>query len=80
MRPSGVRKNPVTTSVAGAQAVSFNGFDASVGETYDLFIHDGFLNEASAYKELQPLLDKILAAWIFTPSEKNLSQCLVGRF
>jgi hypothetical protein len=64
--PSGVRKDPVNMSVDGAQAVAFHGFDAKMGQTYEVwFIHNHFLYEISTYKELEGSLNEIMATWRF---------------
>jgi hypothetical protein len=62
--PSGVRKDQTETSVDGAQALAFHGFDAAMGQTYEVwFIHGPFLYEVSTYKELEPGLIEILSTW-----------------
>jgi hypothetical protein len=64
--PSGVRKDPEDTSVDGAHALAFHGFDAYIGQTYEVwFIHDGFLYEVSTYKDLEPWLNEIMSPWKF---------------
>ena len=66
--PSGVRRDPKDRTVDGVQAVSFHGFDAAMGETYEIwFIRGGFLYEISTYKELGSWLDDIMKTWRFTP-------------
>src|SRR5262249_29872798 len=45
----------------GAQALAFHGFDAVMGQTYEvLFIKGDFLYEVSTYKELEPGLESDL--------------------
>jgi hypothetical protein len=64
---SGVRNDPVHTTVAGVPALAFHGFDAAMGQTYEVwFIKNGFLYEVSTYKELEPWLNQILATWRFS--------------
>ena len=46
--PSGVRNDQTETSVDGAQALAFHGFDAVMGQTYEVgFIKGDFLYEVS---------------------------------
>ncbi len=68
--PSGVRLEPHVATVAGVQAVAFEGFDAKMGKTSEFwFIHTAkgvpFLYEVSTYKELSPWLSNILQTWQF---------------
>jgi len=64
--PSGVRKDQATTSVDGAQALAFHGFNAAIGQTYEVwFIHGPFLYEITTYKELETGLNEILSTWRF---------------
>jgi hypothetical protein len=64
---SGVRNDAVNTTIAGVPALAFHGFDAAMGQTYEVwFIRGGFLYEISTYKELEPWLNQILATWRFT--------------
>src|SRR5262245_4698375 len=59
--PSGVRNDQTETSVDGAQALAFHGFDAVMGQTYEVwFIKGDFLYEVSTYKELEPGLESDL--------------------
>ena len=52
--PSGVRNDQTETSVDGALALAFHGFDAVMGQTYEVwFIKGDFLYEVSTYKELR---------------------------
>ena len=45
--PSGVRNDQTETSVDGAQALAFHGFDAVMGQTYEVwFIKGDFLYES----------------------------------
>ena len=49
--PSGVRNDQTETSVDGALALTFHGFDAVMGQTYEVwFIKGDFLYEVSTYK------------------------------
>ena len=62
--PSGVRNDQTETPVDGAQAFAFHGFDAVMGQTYEVwFIKGDFLYEVSTYKELEPGLNEILSTW-----------------
>jgi hypothetical protein len=62
-----VRNDPVKATVAGVPALSFHGFDAAMGQMYEVwFIHGGFLYEVSTYKELEAWLNQILSTWRFT--------------
>jgi len=59
--PSGVRNDQTETSVDGAQALAFHGFDAVMGQTYEVgFIKGDFLYEVSTYKQLEPGLESDL--------------------
>ena len=52
---SPVRNDQTETSVDGAQALAFHGFDAVMGQTYEVwFIKGDLLYEVSTYKELEP--------------------------
>jgi hypothetical protein len=52
-----MRNDPVHTTVAGVPALAFHGFDAAMGQTYEVwFIHG----------ELEPGLNQVLATWRFT--------------
>jgi hypothetical protein len=52
--PSGMRNDQTETSVDGAQAVVFHGFDEVMGQPYEVwFIKGTFLYEVSTYKELE---------------------------
>src|SRR5215510_1221388 len=58
--PSGVRNDQTETSVDGALALAFHGFDAVMAQTYEVwFIKGDFLYEVSTYKELEPGLNEI---------------------
>jgi hypothetical protein len=64
--PSGVRNDQTETSVDGVQALAFHGFDADMGQTYEVwFIKGGFLYEVSTYKEIEPGLNEVLSTWRF---------------
>ena len=65
--PSGVRQDPTTISVDGTQALAFHGFNAAIGQTYEVwFIHGPFLYEITTYKELETgFNNKILSTWRF---------------
>ena len=60
--PSGVRKDPKNTNVAGVPAVQFYGFDAQIGQSAEVWFigtKEGrevpsFLYEVSTYKDLEP--------------------------
>ena len=60
--PSGVRNDQTETSVDGALALAFHGFDAVMGQTYEV---GDFLYEVSTYKELEPGLNEIMSTWRF---------------
>jgi hypothetical protein len=63
---SGVRKDPHDAAVDGVKALAFNGFDAAMGQTYEVwFIRKGFLYEVSTYKELESGLNEIMSTWRF---------------
>jgi hypothetical protein len=63
---SGVRNESTDATVDAVKALAFHGFDAAMGQTYEVwFIHGGFLYEVSTYKELEPWLNQILATWRF---------------
>lgn len=69
--PSGIMEEPHDTTVDGAQALSFDGFDAKMGKTHEVwFIHSAngipFLYEVSTYKELSGWLSEIMQTWRFT--------------
>jgi hypothetical protein len=50
----------------GAQALAFHGFNANIGQTYEVwFIRGDFLYEVSTYRELEPGLNEILSTWRF---------------
>jgi hypothetical protein len=60
--PSGVRNDQTETSVDGALALAFHGFDAVMGQTYEVwFIKGYFLHEVSTDKELEPGLNEIMS-------------------
>jgi hypothetical protein len=64
--PSGVRNDPTIISVDGVKALAFHGFDAAMGQTYEVwFIKGGFLYEVSTYKEIEPGLNEVLSTWRF---------------
>jgi len=64
--PAGVRKDVRDTSIDGSPGITFHGFDAHVGQTYEVwFIHGGLLYEVLTYKELESGLDQILSTWRF---------------
>jgi hypothetical protein len=64
--PSGVRKGERAARIGGAEGVAFYGFEARMGQTYEVwFIKDGLLYEVSTYKELEEWLNEILATWRF---------------
>jgi hypothetical protein len=64
--PSGVRNDQTETLVDGAHALAFHGFDAVMGQTYEVwFIKGGFLYEVSTYKEIEPGLNEVLSTWRF---------------
>ena len=64
--PSGVCDDQTETSVDGALALAFHGFDAIMGQTYEVwFIKGDFLYEVSTYKELEPGLNEIMSIWRF---------------
>jgi hypothetical protein len=60
------QKDPVDTSLDGSRGVAFHGFDAKIGQTYEVwFIRDHFLYEITTYKELEPWLNEIVSTWRF---------------
>jgi hypothetical protein len=64
--PSGVKREPHDTTIDGAQALAFHGFDTGMGQTYEIwFIRAPFLYEVSTYKELEPWLNEIMSTWRF---------------
>jgi hypothetical protein len=64
--PSGVRKDLHNTAVAGVSAIEFQGFNANMGQTYEVwFIRDHLLYEVLTYKELEPWLNEIMSTWRF---------------
>jgi hypothetical protein len=64
--PSGIKLDPHDTTVDGVEALAFHGFDAQIGQTYEVwFIRDHFLYEIYTYKELEQWLNQIMATWRF---------------
>ena len=64
--PSGVMHNATATSVGGAQATSFVGYNSTMGTTSEVwFIHNGILYEVATYKELDAWLQPITQSWRF---------------
>ena len=64
--PSGVRKDETKTSIDGTETLAFHGFNAAMGQTYEVwFIKGGLIYEVSTYKELEPGLNEILSSWQF---------------
>jgi hypothetical protein len=64
--PSGILENMSTTTIDGVVAAFFNGRNASMGDTAEVwFIGRGFLYEVTTYKELAPWLSQLLATWQF---------------
>ena len=60
--PSSVRNDQTETSFDGALALAFHGFDAVMGQTYEVwFIKGDFLYEGSTYKGLEPGLNEIMS-------------------
>lgn len=65
-QPSGVRNNAVATTVGGAPASAFYGFNPILGETYEVwFIHGGYLFETTTTKPLEAWLNDILGTLEF---------------
>ena len=63
--PSGVRNDQTETSVDGALALAFHGFDAVTGQTCEVwFIKGDFLYEVSTYKQLEPGLESDLYKFV----------------
>ena len=57
--PSGVRRDPVDITVDGTHATSFHGFDARMGQTYEIwFIREHFLYEVSTYKQTRTVAER----------------------
>ena len=64
--PSGVHTNVQNGLVAGATAAAFDGSDAVLGDTREVwFIHNGFLYEVTTMKSLDGWLSQILSTWQF---------------
>ena len=64
--PSGVRKNERSSTIDGASAAVFEGFNTEIGATEEVwFIRNGFLFEVSTYKDLAKWLDGIMSTWQF---------------
>lgn len=64
--PSGVMQEPRNIYVDGKQAVTFYGFDETVGKTSEVwFIYGGKLYEVATVKELGTWLLEILTTWRF---------------
>lgn len=64
--PSGVMKEPVNVTIDGANATMFYSTDPNVGDTREVwFIHNGYLFEVTASKDLDTLLQGILKTWEF---------------
>jgi len=64
--PSGVMKEPTNTTVDGVFATKFFSEDAALGETREVwFIHNNFLYEVTAPKQLDAWLTNILSTWKF---------------
>jgi hypothetical protein len=64
--PSGVREEPREVRVGGVPATAFYSTNESIGDTYEVwFIRGGFLYEVTTRKELESLLNDLLAAWSF---------------
>jgi len=71
--PSGVVNNRSTTTLDGAQVLTFNGSDPSLGDTREVwFIKEGFLYEVTAPKALESWLVDILRSWIFLERGKTI--------
>jgi len=65
--PSGVRNNVQSVSVDGASGAAFESLNATLGDTYEIWvIHGGFLYELTTLKALAPLLNTVAAAWKFS--------------
>ncbi len=64
--PSGVRKNIQAVTIDGTTGVAFDGADATLGETDEVwFIHKGLLYEATSPKSLEAWFQNILQTWQF---------------
>ncbi|PIR84686.1 hypothetical protein COU16_00665 [Candidatus Kaiserbacteria bacterium CG10_big_fil_rev_8_21_14_0_10_47_16] len=64
--PSGVRKNIAATTVDGVEAVTFESFDATLGDTFEVwFIKYGYLYEVTTFLEQKDWLLERLATWKF---------------
>jgi hypothetical protein len=64
--PSGVRKSIKNIKIAGATGASFYSTDKILGDTAEVwFISQGYLYEATSFKELAPALNDILQTWTF---------------
>ncbi len=64
--PSGIRKDLVDVTVAGAYGAAFYSEDENLGETYEVwFIHNGYLYEITTLKSLDTWLQSILNTWQF---------------
>lgn len=59
-------QNPREIEIDSVPAISFNGNEESVGETYEVwFVHEGYLYQITAYVGFQEGIRKILGTWGF---------------
>ena len=64
--PSGIHTNIKNGLVAGATAAAFDGRDAVLGDTYEVWIlHGGYLYEITTLKPLDTWLQQIVPSWQF---------------
>ena len=62
--PSGVRQNPRDVAIDGANATTFYGTNALLGDTAEIwFIHGSYLFEVTAHKVQAEWLSDIIATW-----------------
>lgn len=65
--PSGVIKNMEETTLDGVRAVTFNSYDARLGETREIWlIHHGHLFEITTFKGVSNWFTPIIQSWRLT--------------
>jgi len=65
-QPSGVRENERKLLVDGVRAIAFDGKNAAMGDTAEVWIvHNGFLYEIATYRQFEAWLQPILETWQF---------------
>ena len=64
--PSGTYLNPTSVLIDGVTASKFNGYNAIMGTTTEVwFIHGGNLYEVATYEQLDTWLGQIMQTWKF---------------